>query len=113
MARPSRLCAPCCPSRPVLPLSISMAWQHPPGNACVRPCVRAPHRRRRPTCFKWQVRTELLVQMASLVHLRLLVRVSADEQFDTIRLRCDAPYETVERVAKLIGFDLREYEKEA
>ena len=58
------------------------------------------------------MRAELLVQVASLVDLRLFSRASKDSQIDTMRLRCEAPKELVQGVATGLGFDLRQYEEE-
>ena len=54
-----------------------------------------------------------LVQVASLVDMRLLSRVASKEwQIDAARLRCEAPKDFVESVAEELGFELRQYEKE-
>ena len=65
-----------------------------------------------PVLAKPPMRAELLVQVASLVDLRLFSRASKDSQIDTMRLRCEAPKELVQGVATGLGFDLRQYEEE-
>ena len=59
-----------------------------------------------------QTRSELLVQVASLVDLRLFARASQDGTLDVSRLRCDAPREVVRAVAEHVKFDLSQYEEE-
>ena len=62
--------------------------------------------------LKPPMRAELLVQVASLVDLRLFARASRDAQIDAMRLRCEAPKEVVRGVAAMVNFDLRQYEEE-
>ena len=62
--------------------------------------------------LKPPMRAELLVQVASLVDLRLFSRASRDAQIDAMRLRCEAPKEVVRGVASAVNFDLRQYEEE-
>jgi hypothetical protein len=61
---------------------------------------------------KPQARAELLVQLASLVDLRLLTRASNEQNIDLPKLRCEAPKEVVYAVADQLKFDLRQYEEE-
>ena len=62
--------------------------------------------------LKAPIRAELLVQVASLVDLRLFSRASKDSVLDGMRLRCEAPKELVRSVAAGLNFDLRQYEEE-
>ena len=62
-----------------------------------------------PLVNKPQARSELLVQVASLVDLRLFARATHDANLDNPRLRCDAPTEVVRAVAQHRGFDLSVY----
>ena len=50
--------------------------------------------------------------VASLAHMRLLYKVSSDEQLDVMRMRCEAPADMLARVAAAIKFDLRNYVSE-
>lgn len=53
--------------------------------------------------------TDLLTQLSSLLHMRLLGRVSRPEELDTVRLACTAALETVQAVAKDLAFELGVY----
>lgn len=81
-----------------------------PAHAGVTPC--AAHERfaamRAPS-----MRTELLVQVASLVDVGLLARSSRDAHVDAMQLRCQAPKEVVQGVGAALKFDLRQFEEAA
>lgn len=53
--------------------------------------------------------TDLLMQLSSLLHMRLLGRVSRPEELDNVRLACTAPWETVQTVARDLAFELGVY----
>ena len=65
-----------------------------------------------PGVFVPRPETETLVQIASLIDLRLFSKASKDATVDGMRLRCEAPKELVKSVADAVSFDLRQYGEE-
>ena len=53
--------------------------------------------------------TDQLVQLSSLLHMKLLARVSRPEELNNVRLSCTASWETVEATARELKFDLGLY----
>ena len=54
-------------------------------------------------------RTELQTQLSSLISLNLLLRVSAEQELDSVRLRCNVAFELIKNVAQNCEVDLSKY----
>ncbi|RKO85407.1 origin recognition complex subunit [Blyttiomyces helicus] len=48
-------------------------------------------------------------QIASLITLRLLVRVTKQERLETVRCKCNVGFDLVHQVAQSVGFELGRY----
>ena len=55
------------------------------------------------------LRVEVLVQLGTLIQQQLVVRVSGESVLEGMRLRCDAPQDTLDAAAEELKFDLNRY----
>ena len=55
------------------------------------------------------LRVEVLVQLGTLIQQQLVVRVSSEAVLEGLRLRCEAPQDTLKAAAEELKFDLDRY----
>jgi len=55
------------------------------------------------------LRVEVLVQLGTLIQQGLVARVSSEAVLEGMRLRCEAPADTMQLAAEEVKFDLKRF----